>query len=53
VKALPLRAEESLQERRIQVSIPVVTESYAIGLGLLAAPGHDARLLALAELLAS
>jgi hypothetical protein len=36
-----------------QVSIPVVTESYAIGHGLPAAPGHDARLLALAELLAS
>ena len=36
-----------------QVSIPVVTESYAIGFGLLAAPGNDARLLALAELLAS
>jgi amidase len=35
-----------------QVSIPVVTESYAIGLGLLAAPGNDARLLALMELLA-
>ena len=48
MEALPLRAEESLQEGRIQVSIPVVTESYAIGLGL-----HDARLLALAELLAS
>ncbi len=36
-----------------QVSILVVTDSYAIGLGLLAAPGNDSRLLALTELLAS
>jgi len=36
-----------------QVGIPVVTNSYAIGLGLLAAPGNDSRLLALTELLGS
>jgi amidase len=52
VKDLTLGSVASLSGSP-QVSIPVVTESYAIGLGLLAAPGHDARLLALAELLAS
>jgi len=35
-----------------QVSMPVVSEHLAIGLGLLAAAGSDARLLALAERLA-
>ena len=32
-----------------QVSVPVVGERYAIGLGLLAVAGSDAQLLALAE----
>ena len=32
-----------------QVSVPVVGERYAIGLGLLAVAGSDERLLALAE----
>ena len=36
-----------------QVSIPIVTESYAIGLSLIAAPGEDLPLLALAESLAA
>jgi len=36
-----------------QVSVPVVGERYAIGLGLLAAAGSDARLLALAKSLPS
>ena len=36
-----------------QVSIPVVTGSYAIGLSLIAAPGEDLPLLALAESLAA
>ena len=36
-----------------QVSLPVVSEHSAIGLGLLAAPGGDARLLALAESIAA
>ena len=36
-----------------QISIPVVTDTYAIGLSLLASPGEDARLLALAERLAA
>ena len=52
VKDLTLGSVASLSGAP-QVSIPVVTESYAIGLGLLAAPGNDARLLALTELLAS
>jgi amidase len=52
VKDLTLGSVASLSGSP-QVSIPVVTESYAIGLGLLAAPGNDTRLLALAELLAS
>jgi amidase len=52
VKDLTLGSVASLSGAP-QVSIPVVTESYAIGLGLLAAPGSDARLLALTELLAS
>jgi Asp-tRNA(Asn)/Glu-tRNA(Gln) amidotransferase A subunit family amidase len=36
-----------------QVSIPIVTESYAIGLSLIAAPGGDLPLLALGELRAA
>jgi amidase len=52
VKDLTLGSVASLSGAP-QVSIPLVTESYTIGLGLLAAPGNDARLLALAEVLAS
>jgi Asp-tRNA(Asn)/Glu-tRNA(Gln) amidotransferase A subunit family amidase len=52
VKDLTLGSVASLSGAP-QVGIPVVTESYAIGLGLLAAPGNDTRLLALTELLAS
>ncbi len=44
VKDLTLGSVASLSGAP-QVSIPVVTESYAIGLGVLTAPGNDARLL--------
>ena len=36
-----------------QVSIPIATERYAIGLSLIAAPGEDLPLLALADMLAA
>jgi Asp-tRNA(Asn)/Glu-tRNA(Gln) amidotransferase A subunit family amidase len=36
-----------------QVSIPIVTASHAIGLSLIAAPGDDLPLLALAESLSA
>jgi Asp-tRNA(Asn)/Glu-tRNA(Gln) amidotransferase A subunit family amidase len=35
-----------------QISIPVTTDTYALGLSFLGAPGEDERLLALAEFLA-
>ncbi len=48
VKDLTLGSVASLSGSP-QVSIPIVSDTYAIGLSFLGAPGEDARLLALAE----
>jgi amidase len=48
VKDLTLGSVASLSGAP-QVSIPIVSDTYAIGLSFLGAPGEDARLLALAE----
>ena len=48
VKDLTLGSVASLSGSP-QVSMPIVSDTYAIGLSFLGAPGEDARLLALAE----